>query len=54
MDIKAIEENVGHILKTLPSGVTMVAAAKTRTPEEVKAAIKAGVTCFGHNYVQEA
>lgn len=54
MDMKEIEENVAHILKTLPPGVTLVAAAKTRTPEEVEAAIKAGVTCFGHNYVQEA
>ena len=54
MDIKAIEENVSHILKTLPPGVTLVAAAKTRTPEEVEAAIRAGITCVGYNYVQEA
>lgn len=54
MDIEAIEENVGQILKTLPSGVTLVVAAKTRTPEEVEAAIRAGVTCIGHNYIQEA
>ena len=32
----------------------VVAAAKGRTPAEVKAAIQAGITHVGHNYVQEA
>ena len=32
----------------------LLAAAKTRTLEEVEAAIQAGVTDFGYNYVQEA
>ena len=32
----------------------MVAAAKTRTLEEVEAAVQAGVTHIGYNYVQEA
>jgi pyridoxal phosphate enzyme (YggS family) len=32
----------------------LLAAAKTRSPEEVQAAWEAGVRCFGHNYVQEA
>jgi pyridoxal phosphate enzyme (YggS family) len=41
-------------MEKLSSGVTLVAAAKSRTPEEVGAAIHAGVTCVGHNYVQEA
>jgi pyridoxal phosphate enzyme (YggS family) len=50
----SIQANVRHILETLPPGVTLVAAAKSRTPEEVKAAIRAGVTHVGHNYVQEA
>jgi pyridoxal phosphate enzyme (YggS family) len=54
MNTETIEENVSHILETLPPDVTLVAAAKTRTPEEVEAAIRAGVTCVGHNYVQEA
>jgi PLP dependent protein len=48
--IKATRE----ILSALPPGVTLVAAAKTRTPEEVIAAIEAGVAVVGHNYVQEA
>jgi pyridoxal phosphate enzyme (YggS family) len=54
MSVDSIGANVSHILETLPPGVTLVAAAKSRTPEEVKAAIHAGVTCVGHNYVQEA
>lgn len=37
-----------------PSEVTLVAASKTRTAEEVLAAIAAGVTHFGENRVEEA
>jgi len=51
---EAIARAVMRILETLPTGVTLVAAAKSRTAEEVRAAIHAGVTCVGHNYVQEA
>ncbi len=54
MGTGVIEENVSRILESLPPGVTLVAAAKSCTPEEVEAAIRAGVTCVGHNYVQEA
>ena len=49
-----IRENVKKILKELPDGVQLVAAAKTRTPEEVLEAVEAGVTIIGENYVQEA
>jgi pyridoxal phosphate enzyme (YggS family) len=49
-----IKENVKKLLEELPSGVNLVAAAKTRTPEEIKEAIDAGVTIIGENYVQEA
>ncbi|MBW1779974.1 MAG: YggS family pyridoxal phosphate-dependent enzyme [Deltaproteobacteria bacterium] len=49
-----IKENVKKILASLPPGVQLVAAAKTRTPEEVLEAIQAGITIIGHNYVQEA
>ena len=52
MDI--INEAVGRILETIPPDVLLVAAAKTRTLEEVQAAIEAGVTHIGYNYVQEA
>jgi len=54
MSVDSIGTRVRHILDTLPPGVTLVTAAKSRTPEEVKAAIRAGVTCVGHNYIQEA
>jgi len=49
-----IKESVTKCLNDLPSDVLLVAAAKTRTPEEVKCAIDAGVKVIGYNYVQEA
>ena len=49
-----IEENVRKILSELPRGVELVAAAKTRTPEETLKAVEAGVKIIGENYVQEA
>jgi pyridoxal phosphate enzyme (YggS family) len=54
MSADSIAARVGHILETLPPDVTLVAAAKGRTPAEVKAAIQAGITHVGHNYVREA
>ena len=49
-----IAEAVGSILKTIPANVTLLAAAKTRSLDEVEAVIGAGVTHIGYNYVQEA
>ena len=49
-----IKERITRILHSLPPGVLLVAAAKTRLPEEVKAAISAGINTLGYNYVQEA
>jgi pyridoxal phosphate enzyme (YggS family) len=49
-----IEENTRHILEVLPPEVTLVAAVKGRSTEEVEAGIRAGITCLGHNYVQDA
>jgi pyridoxal phosphate enzyme (YggS family) len=49
-----IEENVAKIFTELPEGVELVAAAKTRTPEEILQAADAGVRVIGENYVQEA
>ncbi|MGD8718779.1 MAG: YggS family pyridoxal phosphate-dependent enzyme [Candidatus Zixiibacteriota bacterium] len=37
-----------------PEDVCLVAVSKTRTPEEVRAAVAAGVTVVGENRVQEA
>jgi len=49
-----ILENVKQILSDLPSGVELVAAAKSQTPGKVLEAIEAGVRTIGENYVQEA
>ena len=49
-----IRENVKQLLKELPDGVELVAAAKTRTAEEVLQAVEAGIKTIGENYVQEA
>ena len=51
MDVK---QNVNQILNELPDGVELVAAAKTRQPEEILEAVEAGVKIVGENYVQEA
>ena len=49
-----IKKNVKKILDELPKDVELVAAAKTRTPEETREAIEAGIKIVGENYVQEA
>ncbi|MFC2040348.1 YggS family pyridoxal phosphate-dependent enzyme [Chloroflexota bacterium] len=50
----SIRENTRKLLQTMPDGVFIVAAAKTRTGIEISEAIEAGITNIGHNYVQEA
>ena len=50
----SIAQNVRAILATLPPGVVLEAAAKTRTADEVREAIDAGVTIIGQNYLQES
>jgi pyridoxal phosphate enzyme (YggS family) len=50
----SIEDHVRQILASLPADVQLVAAAKTRTPDEIRAAIAGGVRIVGQNYVQEA
>jgi pyridoxal phosphate enzyme (YggS family) len=49
-----IKENVRKLLGELPPGVKLVAAAKTRTPDEIQESIDAGIHIIGQNYVQEA
>ena len=49
-----IRENVKQVLSELPTGVELVAAAKTREPQEIQEAIGAGIKAVGENYVQEA
>ena len=54
-----IAENVQRLLAEIAGGngkgepVTLVAATKTRTPEEINEAIAAGITDIGENKVQE-
>jgi pyridoxal phosphate enzyme (YggS family) len=52
--MQKIAASVEKIKSKIPSGVLLVAAAKTRSLMEVEAVIKAGVTHIGYNYVQEA
>ena len=54
MDAAAISERARQVLAEIPPGVAVVAAAKTRTPEEIRAVLSAGITVIGENYVQEA
>ena len=50
----SIKENVVSLLREIPSGVIVVAAAKGRTPQEIMEAIEGGIEIVGENYVQEA
>lgn len=49
-----IKQNINRLLSELPQGVELVAAVKTRKPEDILEAIEAGVKIVGENYVQEA
>jgi len=48
------KQNVAKLLAELPDGVEVVAASKTRTPEEILEAVQAGIKIIGENYVKEA
>lgn len=50
----SIRDNVISLLKDIPEGIIVVAAAKTRTSQEILEAIDAGIKFVGENYVQEA
>jgi pyridoxal phosphate enzyme (YggS family) len=47
--VRAAAERAGRD----PDSVTLIGVSKTRTPEEIRAAIKAGVVHLGENKVQE-
>ena len=49
-----IRENVHRIISELPEHVILVAAAKSRTPQEIGEALDAGITAVGENYLQES
>ncbi len=56
-NVKAVLERVSAAAQSSgrsPEAITLVAAAKTRSPEQVRAAIEAGVNVVGENRVQEA
>ncbi|MDO8519134.1 MAG: YggS family pyridoxal phosphate-dependent enzyme [Deltaproteobacteria bacterium] len=48
-----IQDNIQPILKTIPTGVTLVAVSKKKSAREMKEACLAGVWDFGENYVRE-
>jgi pyridoxal phosphate enzyme (YggS family) len=52
--MSAITERVRDYLVNIPNNVLLVAATKTRTPDEVREAVDAGLKACGENYVQEA
>ena len=54
MSLEHIKSNVENLLKEIPPHVRLVAVVKTRTPEEIKAAVDAGVKAVGENYIVEA
>lgn len=54
MSRNSIEWNVRSLMEEIPAHVKLVAAAKTRSEEEIKTVIDAGVRIVGHNYVSEA
>lgn len=49
-----LEENVKNLLIAIPNNITLVAAAKSRTPGEIQEAVSAGIKAVGENYIQEA
>jgi len=49
-----IKENVKRLLRELPEGVTLLAAAKERSAAEICEAVRAGITIIGENYLQDA
>ena len=54
MQRQALIDHIRVVMGTIPPNVTLEAAAKTRSADEVQAAIDAGVRVIGYNYVQEA
>ncbi len=49
-----IADRVRKVLAEIPPHVSVLAAAKTRTVDEIRAVIEGGIRIVGQNYVQEA
>lgn len=54
MRVEEVARRCEEVLRRVPDHVTVLAAAKGRSPEEVRAAVRAGIAHVGENYVQEA
>lgn len=54
MKEESLKQRVKTIKGSLPAHVLLVAAAKTRTADEVRSVVASGITVIGYNYVQEA
>ncbi len=62
--MSSIADNIGSVTRRIqkatlqagraPDSVRLLAVSKTRPPEDLRAAVRAGQTAFGENYVQEA
>jgi pyridoxal phosphate enzyme (YggS family) len=50
----SIRNNVQEILSSIPKGIHVVAAAKTRSADEILEALDAGISSIGENYLQES
>jgi len=50
----SIRDRIEQVRREIPDHVSIVAAVKTRSVDEIRAALDAGITMIGHNYVQEA
>ncbi len=49
-----IAERASQLLAGIPSNIVVLAAAKTRSVDEIRASIEGGIRIIGYNYVQEA
>ena len=49
-----IKDNVDNILSQIPENISIVAASKGKSIEEINEGIKAGISIIGENYLQEA
>lgn len=49
----SINENIQKLINEVPDYVTILAAAKTRSVDEIRTTVEAGVNLIGENYIQE-
>jgi hypothetical protein len=54
MSSEGVRRRCEEVLRQVPAHVTVLAATKGRRPTEIRAAIAAGISHVGENYVQEA